>query len=123
MNKNIKRIGLRFPEEVFEALDSKRWEEKLSFQALGEELFLGWLSNEKQVKFEINRPKRGPSSERYHDMLDLVLRDGDPEVIDSLKGLLKVFHEQILLRRETAAEDLGKSEPVVPSGKAGRKSV
>ena len=123
MNKNIKRIGLRFPEEVFEALDSKRWEEKLSFQALGEELFLGWLSDEKQVKFEINRPKRGPSSERYHDMLDLVLRDGDPEVIDSLKGLLKVFHEQILLRRETAAEDLGKSEPVIPSGKAGRKSV
>ena len=122
MNK-VRRVNIRFPEEVFEALDSKRWEEKLSFQALGEGLFLGWLSDEKQVKFELNRPKRGPSSERYHDMLDTILQHGDPAVADNLKGVLKVFHEQALLQAESPPEGETKKVHQWANRKADQKSA
>ena len=121
--KKLRKIGLRFSDEVFEALDSKRWEEKLSFQALGEELFLGWLSDEKQVKFEINRPKRGPSGDRWHDMLDTILRHGKPEIAENLKGVMKVFHEQALLQAESPPEGETKKVRQLVSRKADQKSV
>lgn len=116
-------MTLRFPAEVFEALDSKRFEDKTSFQALGEGLFLGWLSNEKQVKFELNRPKRGPSGDRWHDMLDTILRHGDPAVADNLKGVLKVFHEQALLQAESPPEGETKKVRQWVNRKADQKSV
>ena len=122
MNK-VRRVNIRFSEEVFEALDSKRFEDKTTFQALGEDLFLSWLSGGKQVKFELNRPKRGPSGDRWHDMLDTILRHGDPAVADNLKGVLKVFHEQALLQAESPSEGETKKVRQWANRKADQKSL
>ena len=123
MADRVRQIGLRFPEEVFEALDKKRWEDKLSFQALGEALFLGWLKEENEVLEIPERPRRGPSADRWNDMLDTVLRHGNPKVADNLKGVLKVFYEQTLLQLESAANNQKQAAPAASSGKARGKSV
>jgi len=97
-------------------LIAKIWEAR-------EGLLLESLSNEKQVNIAPNRPQREPSSERYHDMLDIILRHGKPEIADNLKGVMKVFHEQALLQAESPPEGETKKIRQWVDRKADQKSV
>lgn len=46
MNGNRIRVSIQVPPDLFEAMDKKRFEDKASFQEVGERLFRQWLGEE-----------------------------------------------------------------------------
>lgn len=108
-----RRLNLRFPPELFEQMDEKRFKTRTTFQAIGLHLFEEWVKSDQPAV-----PRRSARKQRepFLEMAAIVLASGDESLIEMLKkaveatyGLLQhsLTGEQINQLRAAARGDSG----------------
>ena len=96
-----RRINLRFPSEMFEHLDEKRFKARTSFQQIGLQLFEEWLTG----KHPDPPPRPGPNPpDPLVEKLAMVRASGDAGLIGIVKKAVEVSYG--LLQHSLTAEDI-----------------
>lgn len=84
-----RRLNLRFPSEMFEQLDEKRFKARTSFQQIGFQLFEEWLTG----KHPDPPPRPGPKPpDPLVEKLAIVRASGDAGLIGIVKKAVEVSY-------------------------------
>lgn len=84
--EGLNRISLRIPEDLFDEIKRKAFEDRTTFQAIGLDLFTQWLRGDR----ELSPPPDDPAIERFREFLS---GGAAPERKKALRIALEVFLE------------------------------
>ncbi len=96
-----RRLNLRFPPELFEQMNEKRFRTRTTFQAIGLHLFEEWL---KSYQPPVPRRSARKQSERLLEMVAMILASGDATLVAMVTKAVDASYR--IVQRSLTAEQI-----------------